>query len=73
MFKEALRGVVDGTFKLIHDYPGYLRAFFEHFRELGHEQRVQIAIKRNEFVALIVSAVVSAMTARRSSGEPATG
>src|SRR5215813_1631531 len=26
---ETLRGVVEDTFKLLHDYPGYVRAFFE--------------------------------------------
>src|SRR5579863_10368194 len=29
---EVLRAVVEDTFKLLHDFPGYVRAFFEHFR-----------------------------------------
>ena len=58
---EILRGVVVDTFKLIHDYPGYLRAFFEHTRELGPEQRAQIRIRRDEYIALIVSVIERAM------------
>ena len=58
---EILRGVVVDTFKLIHDYPGYLRAFFEHTRELGREQRAQIAIRRDEYIAVIVSVIKKAM------------
>jgi AcrR family transcriptional regulator len=58
---EILRGVVVDSFKLIHDYPGYLRAFFEHTRELGPEQRAQIRIRRDEYIAVIVSVIERAM------------
>src|SRR6185437_3309933 len=39
---EVLRAVVEDTFKLLHDFPGYVRAFFAHFRELSHKQRAEI-------------------------------
>lgn len=58
---EVLRGVVLDTFKLIHDYPGYMRAFFEHFRELGPKQRAEIAVKRDEYVGLITGVIENAM------------
>jgi len=58
---EVLRGVVEDVFKLIHDYPGYVRVFFEHFRELDPEQRAEIAVKRDEYVALITGVITKAM------------
>ena len=42
---EILRGVIVDTLRLMHDYPGYMRAFFEHTRELGKEQRAVIAAR----------------------------
>ena len=57
----VLRGVVDDVFKLLHDYPGYVRAFFEHFRELDPEQRAEIAVKRDEYVALVTGVIRKAM------------
>lgn len=60
---EILRGIVEDTFKLIHDYPGYVRAFFEHFRELGQKQRTEIAGKRDEFIALVIALIEKAMAA----------
>jgi len=58
---EILRAVVEDTFKLLHDFPGYVRAFFEHFRELSQKQRAQIGVKRDEFVALIIGVIEQAM------------
>lgn len=57
----VLRGVVEDVFKLIHDYPGYVRAFFEHFRELDPDQRAEITVKRDEYVALIIGVIKQAM------------
>jgi AcrR family transcriptional regulator len=57
----VLKGVVDDVFKLLHDYPGYVRAFFEHFRELDPDQRAAIAVKRDEYVALITGVIKKAM------------
>ena len=61
---EILRGVIVDTLRLMHDYPGYIRAFFEHTRELSREQRMVIAAKRDEYIALIVSILEKAMTKR---------
>jgi TetR/AcrR family transcriptional regulator, cholesterol catabolism regulator len=58
---EILRGTVFDCFKLIHDYPGYLRAFFEHSRELSSEQRAEIAKKRDSYIARIVGIIEKAM------------
>lgn len=58
---EILRGLLVDTLRLLHDYPGYMRAFFEHTRELGHEQRKLIAIKRDEYIDLIVGVIQKAM------------
>ena len=58
---EVLRGVVVDVFQLIHDYPGFVRAFFEHFRELSHPQRAEIAIKRDAFIAVILGVIKKAM------------
>src|SRR5215469_1446557 len=60
---EVLRGVFTDTFKLIHDYPGYVRTCFEHFRELSQKQRTEIAIKRDEFIALVIEVIEQAMAA----------
>ena len=56
-----LRGLLVDTLRLLHDYPGYMRAFFEHTRELSHEQRKVIAIKRDEYIVLIVGIIEQAM------------
>lgn len=58
---EILRGVIFDTYQLLHDYPGYMRAFFEHTRELGREQRAIIAAKRDVYIALIVGVIERAM------------
>ena len=58
---EILRGVIVDTFGLLHDYPGYMRAFFEHTRELDREQRHVIAARRDEYIALIVGVIEKAM------------
>jgi len=60
---EILRGVVADTFTLIHDYPGYVRAFIEHFRELSQKQRAEVAVKRDEFVELVIGVIEKAMAA----------
>jgi AcrR family transcriptional regulator len=61
---EILRGVIVDTLRLMHDYPGYMRAFFEHTRELGREQRMVIAARRDEYIALIVGVLEKAMAKR---------
>jgi TetR/AcrR family transcriptional regulator, cholesterol catabolism regulator len=56
-----LRGVIVDTLRLLHDYPGYMRAFFEHTRELAREQRTVIAARRDEYIAVIVGIIEKAM------------
>jgi AcrR family transcriptional regulator len=58
---EILRGIIVDTFQLLHDYPGYMRAFFEHTRELDREQRAIIAARRDEYVTLVVGIIEKAM------------
>jgi AcrR family transcriptional regulator len=58
---EILRGVMFDTLRLIHDYPGYLRAFFEHTRELDRDKRAVIAIRRDEYIAVITTVIEKAM------------
>jgi AcrR family transcriptional regulator len=60
---EILRAVVEDTFKLLHDFPGYVRAFFEHFRELSQKQRAEIAVKRDEYIALVIEVIERGMQA----------
>lgn len=59
---EILRGVIGDTFQLLHDYPGYMRAFFEHTRELDREQRAVIAAHRDEYVRVVVGIIEKAMS-----------
>ncbi len=60
---EVLRAVVEDTFKLLHDFPGYVRAFFEHFRELSQKQRAEIAVKRDEYIGLVIGVIEQGMKA----------
>ena len=60
---EILRAVVEDTFKLLYDFPGYVRAFFEHFRELSQKQRAEIATKRDEYIDLVIGVIEQAMQA----------
>lgn len=61
---EILRGVIIDTIRLLHDYPGYMRAFIEHARELAREQRHVIAARRDEYIALVVGVIEKAMAKR---------
>lgn len=56
-----LRGVISDTFKLLYEYPGYMRAFFEHTRELDRDQKAVIAARRDDYIRLIVSIIEKAM------------
>ena len=60
---EILRAVVEDTFRLLYDFPGYVRAFFEHFRELSQKQRAEIATKRDEYIELVIGVIEQAMRA----------
>lgn len=60
---EILRAVVEDTFKLLYEFPGYVRAFFEHFRELSQKQRAEIAAKRDEYIELVIGVIEQAMQA----------
>lgn len=60
---EVLHAVVQDTFSLLHDHPGSVRAFFEHFRDLSQKQRAEIGVKRDAYVALIIKVIEQGMAA----------
>lgn len=52
-----LKGVVVEIFKLIHDHPGFVRAFFEHFREMNPEDRAKLRERRAGYEADLIEVV----------------
>jgi AcrR family transcriptional regulator len=51
---EILKGVCEDIFQQMHDYPGYVRAFFEHMRELDDDRKKQIRKERNAYMAQVM-------------------
>lgn len=56
-----LQGVCEDIFEQMHDFPGYVRAFFEHMRELDGERRAKIRIERNAYLAEVVAVIFDGM------------
>ncbi len=55
--EAILHGVCFDIFEQMHDFPGYVRAFFEHMRDLDEERRAKIRKERNAYLAEVVSVV----------------
>jgi AcrR family transcriptional regulator len=51
--KQALLEVMTDVLELMHTHPGYVRVFFEHYRELAEEPRIAIRLKRDAYEAKI--------------------
>lgn len=64
-----LRTAVFEIFNLIHDHPGFVRAFFEHFREMTDENRATLRKRRAGYVDDLVQIVTKGM----ADGEIAPG
>ena len=68
---EVLRNSVNEIFRLIHDHPGFVRAFFEHSREMSNENRIMLREKRQDFVDKLVAVVAEGMRkGELAQGEP---
>ncbi|SFK73873.1 TetR/AcrR family transcriptional regulator [Geodermatophilus ruber] len=52
---ERLDGIMFDLVSLMELYPGRLRIFFEHYRELPAEQRRAITVKRDEYHGLLLA------------------
>lgn len=65
----VLRLAVFEIFNLIHDHPGFVRAFFEHFREMTEENRATLRERRAGYVDDLVQVVTKGM----ANGEIAKG
>ena len=57
----VLKGAVCEIFNLVHDHPGFVRAFFEHFREMNVENRARLSTRRAEYVDELVAVVARGM------------
>ncbi|HEU0221560.1 MAG TPA: TetR family transcriptional regulator [Paracoccaceae bacterium] len=58
---EILQGICEDIFQQMHDYPGYVRAFFEHLRELDEDRRKQIRKERNAYMAEVMQVISDGM------------
>ena len=56
-----LKGAVTEIFNLVHDHPGFVRAFFEHFREMNEENRAILRTRRAGYVDELVAVVGKGM------------
>jgi AcrR family transcriptional regulator len=59
--EAILYGVYRDIFQQIHDFPGYVRAFFEHMRELDGDRRSKIRADRNAYLAEVVAVIERGM------------
>lgn len=59
--ETILKGVYEDIFEQVHDFPGYVRAFFEHMRELDAERRATLRAERNGYLADVVSVIEQGM------------
>ncbi len=55
--EAILRGLYGDIFEQMRDFPGYVRAFFEHMRELDGERRVKIRAERSAYLAEVVAVI----------------
>lgn len=60
--EDVLRGVCEDIFQQMHDFPGYVRAFFEHMRELDGEHRKQIRAARNAYMDEVMRVIQMGMS-----------
>ncbi|WP_342363631.1 TetR/AcrR family transcriptional regulator [Terrarubrum flagellatum] len=58
---EILRGICQDIFEQTHDFPGYVRAFFEHMRELDGEHRAKIRTERNAYMDQVMQVIKTGM------------
>jgi len=58
---EILKGAVTEIFNLVHDHPGFVRAFFEHFREMNAENRATLRTRRAGYVDELVAVMAKGM------------
>lgn len=54
---DRLRGIIADLVGLMELFPGRLRIFFEHYRELPTDQRKAIQVKRNRYHRVLVAAL----------------
>lgn len=54
---DRLRGIIADLVGLMELFPGRLRIFFEHYRELPTDQRKGIQVKRDEYHGVLVAAL----------------
>jgi len=59
--EEILAGVCSDIFEQMHDFPGYVRAFFEHMRDLDSERRAKIRQERNAYLAEVIAVLEDGM------------
>jgi TetR/AcrR family transcriptional regulator, cholesterol catabolism regulator len=61
--EAILHGVCIDIFEQMHDFPGYVRAFFEHMRDLDAERRAKIRKERNAYLAEVMNVIGEGMDA----------
>ena len=62
--EAMLQGVCTDIFEQIQDFPGYVRAFFEHMRELDGERRTKIRAERNAYLAEVIAVIEKGVAKR---------
>lgn len=58
---ESLQGIFEDIFQQTHDFPGYVRAFFEHIRELDDTRKAQIRKARNAYMGEVMALLEQGM------------
>ena len=59
--EAILKGVYADIFGQMHDFPGYVRAFFEHMRDLDADRRANIRSARNAYLAEVIAVIEDGM------------
>jgi len=58
---EVLHGMFTDTFQLMHDYPGFVRVFFESMRELQGDRKDEVRAARNDYLQTIMDVITEGM------------
>lgn len=55
--EKLLEGLCYDTLAFINDYPGYVRAFFEHYHDLDELQQETVRVQRRNYLKMVINII----------------
>lgn len=62
---DILHGMFRDVFQIMHDYPGFVRVFFESMREIQDERRGEVRRSRRAYLSGIIEVVAEGMAQKQ--------